>query len=95
MIETNTPFEVEDNWLIWLKEGDHNVLEEDKDPKYYTIENVKCDKEGSYYKQFSLPTYKELLKENHTAKKKVKKKLTSQKMGAKLKKEIFTKTKKK
>ena len=52
-------------------------------------------KEGSYYKQFSLPTYKELLKENHTAKKKVKKKLTSQKMGAKLKKEIFTKTKKK
>jgi hypothetical protein len=94
MIESNTPFEVEDRWLVWLKEGDYFNLELDKDPKYYSIDCIKCDKEGTYYKQFSLPNFKNDLKLSINQKKIVKKKLTSKKMGAKLKKSIFSKNKK-
>jgi hypothetical protein len=94
IIELNTNLEVEDRWLVWLKEGDYFNLEEDKDPKYYSIQEVKCDNEGIYYKQFSLLSYKDDLKLSINEKKVIKKKLTVKKMGAKLKKSIFSKNKK-
>jgi hypothetical protein len=94
MIESNTPYEIEDRWLIWLRQGNYHNLDQEKDPKYYTIESVNCDNEKDYFKQFNLPTYKDILKTNTQEKKKIKKKLTVKKLGAKLKRSIFSNNKK-
>jgi hypothetical protein len=75
MIENNTPLEVEDRWLIWLREGQCDVLDEDKDPKYYKLDVQDSYVEGEYFKQYNLNDYSSNLRDFHEYNKLTKKKL--------------------
>jgi hypothetical protein len=61
IIETTTDLKVEDRWVIWLKEGDHAVLDPDRISDKYTLDIHEPDKAGKYYKQFNLPDYSQQL----------------------------------
>jgi hypothetical protein len=64
LIEKNTPYEVEDRWLIWLKDGDYHIVDEDKNAENYTIEDVSATIVGDGFLQFNVESYsKELYSE--------------------------------
>jgi hypothetical protein len=63
VIETRTPLEVEDRWVIWLKEGDHNELDPGKSPMKYHIDEHDPKKVGEYFKQFNVKDYSKELHE--------------------------------
>lgn len=80
LIEESTEFEVEEHWIIWLREGDCFAIPEDKDESKYSIvmPEEEYTKEDNYV-WFKMPMYhKELLEyfENPPAPKPARKKIS-------------------
>ena len=57
MIENNTTLKIEDRWIIWLKEGNWNQLDEGKNETKYIIEQINPSVETTYYKQYNVESY--------------------------------------
>lgn len=73
IIETTTPLEVEDRWVIWLQDGDYTTLPADKNPRKYKLDVDRATEEGEFYKRFSTPNLTSFIY-NWILDKKVKKK---------------------
>lgn len=64
IIESNTKYKVSQRWVIWLKEGQWNVLDEGKTSPKYKIDIQPPTIETTYYKQFNVEDYSHILTNN-------------------------------
>lgn len=64
MIQTNTEFEVEERWVVWIRKDPMNVVDTDRNDDY-AIAKVKCDLDKSNFKLFKVKDYTQIIQTSY------------------------------